>query len=114
MRNIYVSEKVITIWQKNVFFIKKKHSFPNFEPIVRGYGFDYHNISELQDLQEWMFMEAGPAIIDVKLDPNTLICPKAEMGHPINDQYPYVTDEAFDKANRFVSYQRITHQNDIA
>ena len=89
-------------------------SFPNFEPIVRGYGFDYHNINALKDFQEWMFMRTGPAVIDVKLDPNTLIWPKTEMGHPINDQYPYVTDEEFEEANRFVSYQRISQQNDIA
>jgi acetolactate synthase I/II/III large subunit len=81
-------------------------SFPDFGPIVRGYGLDYYKVENLTDLEHSIFRSFGPAVVDVALHPNTLIQPKTEMGNPINDQFPYVTDEEFEKANRFVPYQR--------
>ena len=40
------------------------------------------------------------------LHPNTLIEPKLELGRPINDQYPYVSDAEFEAANKFVRFER--------
>ena len=59
------------------------------------------------DINKEMFLTPGSAVIDVRLDPNTLIKPKVEMGNPINNQFPYVTDREFTKANRIVPYKRI-------
>ena len=45
-----------------------------------------------------------PVVADVTLRPNTE--PKLKLDRPINDQYPYVSDEEFKKANCFVHVQR--------
>ena len=48
----------------------------------------------------------GPIVIDVVLSEHTLIEPKLEMGRPINDQFPYLSDEDYAAGNRFVDYPR--------
>ena len=50
-----------------------------------------------------MFENESPAIIDVFLDPNTLIEPKIELGHPINNQFPYLSNEERKKGNKFLN-----------
>ena len=40
------------------------------------------------------------------LSEHTLIEPKLEMGRPINDQFPYLSDEEYAEGNRFVDYPR--------
>jgi len=48
----------------------------------------------------------GRRLIEIVLDERTLIEPKLEMGRPINDQFPYVSNEEFDINNKFVKYTR--------
>jgi len=45
-------------------------------------------------------------VIDVMLSEDTLIEPKLEMGRPINDQFPYLSDPEYRSGNRFVDYPR--------
>jgi acetolactate synthase I/II/III large subunit len=45
-------------------------------------------------------------VIDIMLSEHTLIEPKLEMGRPINDQYPYLSNEEYAAGNRFVDYPR--------
>ena len=40
------------------------------------------------------------------IDPGTQIEPKLEMGRPINDQSPLVSDQDFAEGNLFFHYER--------
>ena len=46
------------------------------------------------------------AVGEVVLSDQTLIEPKLEMGRPINDQYPYLPPDEYQRGNRYVSYPR--------
>jgi nucleoside-diphosphate-sugar epimerase len=43
---------------------------------------------------------------EVVLSDQTLIELKLEMGRPINDQYPYLPPDEYQRGNRFVGYPR--------
>jgi acetolactate synthase-1/2/3 large subunit len=60
----------------------------------------------LEDIKQEIFDYKKPAVIDVILHQNTLIEPKLEMGKPIHDQYPYLSDEEFNKNNQFIKNTR--------
>lgn len=81
------------------------YSVPDFGKIAYAYGLNYKKINKLNDLNESLFKK-GPIIIEVNIDPDTLIEPKQEMGRPINDQYPYLSDEEYAAGNRYVCYPR--------
>lgn len=81
------------------------YSNPDFGRVAAAYGIGYARVERLQDISADLFRR-GPIVIDVILDPNTLIEPKLEMGRPINDQYPYLPDEEYRQGNRFVDYKR--------
>ncbi len=81
---------------------------PNFRDVARAYGIDYGRIERIEDLKQELFSEKGTRLIEVILDPNTIINPKLEMGRPINDQFPYLDDDEFDSGNRFVPFERLT------
>jgi acetolactate synthase I/II/III large subunit len=78
---------------------------PDFGKVVQGYGLDYTRVETLEQLNEDAFA-SGARVLDVIFDENTLIEPKLEVGRPINDQFPYVTDEEFAAANRYVKFKR--------
>ncbi len=82
------------------------YNVPNFAKIAEGYGIDYVRVDETKAFNIDLFTSSGPSIIDVTLHPNTLIEPKLELGRPINDQYPYVSDAEFEAANKFVRFER--------
>ena len=82
------------------------YSVPDFSAVARAYGLDYRRIDSADDLTADLFSGKGGMLLDVTLDPNTLIEPKLEMGRPINDQYPYLDDDAYARGNRFVDYPR--------
>lgn len=86
----------------------KGYSLPDFKAVAEAYKIPYRRIDHLEQVVPEFFRQVGPMIIDVTLDPNTLIEPKLEMGHPIHDQFPYVSDEEFTAANRFCQYKRVT------
>ncbi len=83
----------------------KGYSVPDFEGIVTAYGLQYKRINHVEDITEDL-LSTGAIVLEIMLHPNTLIEPKLEMGRPINDQFPYVSDDEFKHANRFVHYER--------
>ena len=79
------------------------YSQPDIKNIAGAYGIRYESINEISQLNPSFFSFDGPIIIDVLLDPNTLIEPKLEMGHAINDQFPYLKELELKSGNRFNS-----------
>ena len=77
------------------------YSQPNFEEVANLFGFEYRKIESLEDLCIDDLCSNQKIIFDIMLDPNTEIEPKTEMGRVINDQFPYQTDEEFEKNNYF-------------
>jgi acetolactate synthase-1/2/3 large subunit len=82
------------------------YSVPDFGKIARAYGLCYQEITALDQLRQPVFEGNEPYIIDVKLNEHAEILPKLEMGRPINDQFPYVSDEEFERGNAFVPFAR--------
>ena len=82
------------------------YNVPDFSKISEGYGIDYARVDTADEFTKDLLAAPGPRIIDVTLHPNTMIEPKLELGRPINDQYPYVPDTEFNKANKFVQFNR--------
>jgi len=78
---------------------------PDFAALAHAYGMDYVKVEKLDDITEDL-MRPGARFIEIVLDPGTLIEPKLEMGRPIHDQFPYLTDDEFQRGNQFVEYQR--------
>lgn len=81
------------------------YSVPDFGKIAAAYGIGYARIENLDQITPELFGN-GPIVIDIMFSNQTLIEPKLEMGRPINDQYPYLADDAYAAGNRFVSYPR--------
>jgi acetolactate synthase-1/2/3 large subunit len=63
-------------------------------------------VEKIEDITLDFLSSKEPAIIDVIVHPNTLIEPKLEMGKPIHDQYPYITNEEIQSCNPFNNYKR--------
>lgn len=78
---------------------------PDFAKIADAYGLDYAQVNNLDDINESLFTP-GARLIEINIDQGMIIEPKLEMGRPINDQFPYLTDSEFDADNRFVKYHR--------
>ena len=92
------------------------YGIPNFDGIVNGYGLKYYGINSLEQITESALSDDGPRVLDVSLHPDTPIEPKLEIGHLIHDQTPYLSDEEFEQANRFVVYDRLklTARNSVS
>lgn len=84
---------------------------PNYQAISEAWGFRHVTVEHIDQLTPEVFESKGAAIIEIVIDPNTPIEPKLEMGRPINDQFPYLDDEAFSTGNRFVEFNRPRDQN---
>lgn len=80
-------------------------SFPDFGALAAAYGLRYARIESLDQIDPSLFT-GGPIVIDVMLSEHTLIEPKLEMGRPINDQFPYLSESEYASGNRFVDYPR--------
>ena len=80
---------------------------PDFQKLAAAYGMKYTKVIALKQLDAELFAP-GARLIECVIDPRVLIEPKLEMGRPINDQFPYVTNEEFLENNQFVEY---THRN---
>jgi len=83
------------------------YSVPDFKAIADAYGIPAYRIDEMNQLTSDLFKKKGPIVVDVTLDPNTLIEPKVLMGRPINDQFPYLSEQEFASANPFIKTDRI-------
>ena len=81
----------------------KGYSQPDFRKIANAFNIKYYSIKSISDLKIKMFENQSAAIVDVFLDPNTLIEPKIELGHPINNQFPYLGNEERKKGNKFLN-----------
>lgn len=79
---------------------------PDLQLISRAYGFEYRQIKIADEITPALFRN-GHALIEAVIDPESIVAPKLEMGRPINDQWPYLTDQEYKAANRFVSYARV-------
>lgn len=85
--------------------IGKGYGLPDLAKIADAYGLGYASVDRIEDIDAAMRTK-GSGIIDLQLHPNTLIEPKLEMGRPINDQFPYLGAEEFERNNRFVKFAR--------
>jgi acetolactate synthase-1/2/3 large subunit len=81
------------------------YSAPDFGKVAEAYGLAYVRIERIEHLTPDL-LRRGAIVIDVILSEQTLIEPKLEMGRPINDQYPYIGEEAYASGNRYVDYPR--------
>jgi len=81
------------------------YSTPDFGAVANAYGLDYCRVDSIGQITPDLF-KRGAILIDVVLSEETLIEPKLEMGRPINDQYPYLPQDEYDRGNRFVQYPR--------
>ena len=81
------------------------YSAPDFGAVAKTYGLDYCRVDSIEQITPDLF-NRGAILIDVILSEETLIEPKLEMGRPINDQYPYLSQDEYDRGNRFVQYPR--------
>jgi acetolactate synthase-1/2/3 large subunit len=81
------------------------YSTPDFGAVARAYGLDYQRVERLEQLTPDL-LKRGAIVIEVVLSDQTLIEPKLEMGRPINDQYPYLPADEYQRGNRFVDYPR--------
>jgi len=77
------------------------YSQPDFNKISNAYGIKYYLIENIKELNKSIFSKKGIKIVDVSLDPNTLIEPKLEMGNPINNQFPYLSEEDLLEGNQY-------------
>ena len=80
----------------------KGYSQPDFKKIANAFNIEYFLVKNISDLRIKMFENEFPAIIDVFLDPNTIIEVK-KLGHPINNQFPYLSNEERKKGNKFLN-----------
>lgn len=81
------------------------YSTPDFGAVAKAYGLAHCRVESIDQLTPELF-KAGAVLIEVVLSDETLIEPKLEMGRPINDQYPYLSNEAYERGNRYVAYPR--------
>lgn len=77
------------------------YSVPEFGGIVKAYGIKYFLVNRIEDLEASIFSQKGPCVIEVALNPNTLIEPKLELGKPIHNQYPYLSEKEFKEGSLF-------------
>jgi acetolactate synthase-1/2/3 large subunit len=85
---------------------EKGYGAPNFKSIAEAYSQNYHRVDRLEDLTREMLYTDGANIIDVTIHRDTPIEPKLEIGHFVHDQTPYLSDDEFEAANRFVKFDR--------
>ena len=78
------------------------YSQPSFKRIAKAYDIDYVSISSIDEITVENLSASGIRILDIFLDPNTLIEPKLEMGNPINNQFPYLPINEIEEGNHFI------------
>ncbi|MFH1912655.1 MAG: thiamine pyrophosphate-binding protein [Pseudomonadota bacterium] len=74
------------------------YTSPDFVEIAKAYGIKAIRISAPAQLAEGIadsLAHNGPVVVDVRLDRDFNVIPKALMNHPMEDQYPYIDEEEF-------------------
>ena len=56
--------------------------------IYRKVGIKYYLIDSVEKLTESLFLENGPAFIEINITEDTYVFPKLEYGRPNQDQEP--------------------------
>ncbi|NBV06108.1 MAG: thiamine pyrophosphate-binding protein [Proteobacteria bacterium] len=84
----------------------KGYSTPDFRKVVEAYGIKYFRVESLDNITKEIFDYKGPVVIEIILHQNTLIEPKLEMGKPIQDQFPYLSEEKICSLSKFNNYKR--------
>lgn len=64
------------------------YSVPDFGKIACAYGIKYYLIDSVEKLTESLFLENGPAFIEINITEDTYVFPKLEYGRPNQDQEP--------------------------
>lgn len=78
---------------------------PDFSKVAHAFDFDYARVESLDQVTQDL-LRPGRRIIEIMIDPGCQIEPKLEMGRPINDQSPLVSDQEFAESNPFFHYER--------
>ena len=78
------------------------YSQPDFGKVAAAYGIDYLRVTKTSDFDASFLAKKGPGVMDVHLHPNTLIEPKLEMGRPIHDQFPYLSNADHAQGTRLI------------
>jgi len=78
---------------------------PNFKMIALAYDMEYALVNNLDQITIDL-LKPGSRLIEIIIDKGTLIEPKLEMGRPINDQFPYLSDKEFKDSNRYNEFTR--------
>lgn len=73
------------------------YSQPDFGKVVQAYGINYERVETVAEIKDSLFVTRGPSVVEIALHPDTLIEPKLEMGHSIEDQFPYLSDDEYDQ-----------------
>lgn len=79
---------------------------PDFKKIAEAFDFDYALVTDLNDIT-FDLLRPGRRIIEIKIHPGVQIEPKLEMGRPIHDQSPLVSDVEFAAGSPYFQYKRI-------
>ena len=82
------------------------YSQVDFGAIAQAYNIPFVRVESERQLSKTVLETAGPAIVDLVLHASTLIEPKLEMGHSIEDQFPYLDDREYAEGMRFSINQR--------
>lgn len=78
---------------------------PDFAKVAHAFDFDYARVETLDQVTADL-LRPGRRIIEIMISPGCQIEPKLEMGRPINDQSPLVSDADFAEGNPFFNYER--------
>ncbi|BDQ32902.1 thiamine pyrophosphate-binding protein [Pseudodesulfovibrio portus] len=71
---------------------------PDFVAIAEAYGVKALRISDPAGLEAGIresLAHDGPVLVDVQVDTTCNVIPKALMGHPMEDQFPYIDEQEF-------------------
>jgi acetolactate synthase-1/2/3 large subunit len=79
----------------------KGYSQPDFGKVAEAYGIPFRRVERVEEITADIFATPDPMVIDLVLHPNTMIEPKLEMGHSIEDQYPYMPNDEYERGIRF-------------
>ncbi|MGC3968149.1 MAG: thiamine pyrophosphate-dependent enzyme [Pirellulales bacterium] len=71
------------------------YSVPDFVAVAEAYGIAARRVERLDEIDAGLLSSPEPLLLDVQLPAGSLIVPRLEMGRPIHDQFPYVSDAEF-------------------
>lgn len=69
------------------------YTTPDFVNIAKAYGIAALRVSKPDEIEAGVHKSLhhdGPILIDVMINPDCNVIPKALMGHPMEDQFPYI------------------------